>query len=459
MCGLNYTYGSDKQTIDLMNTTIAHRGTQPGKTLKIGRHNFGHVRLPIQGLDERFDQPYRYHELTFIFVGEIYNYRDFRLMNGKLPDSDIEVLAHQFYTRGSNCLYEFDWMGHFIVHDSDHPDSVRLFTDILSKKPVYLHSPSGSVSSEIKALSPMAGGQFDELYFSTVRKFGYRYDNRTPYRDIHSIPPRSEVRIRKGRVTECRQYETYRPDRVPRGLRQKLSQAVKNRMVSDKPIAILLSGGLDSSIIYKLALEHDKHLNLYHVDNGEEEFLDYLKIPDSCSLTKISAGDNVDEQELLRWNEGPVDLGSVIPQLNLAKEINLSNFQVVLSGDGADELFGGYQRAQDYDSQYSDIYDELVYYHLPRLDKLMMSQTIELRCPFLARSVLDYALNLPWHRRRSKESLKSAFADLLPNEIIDRPKRPLKSSQVREQKLDWVRHLCDLYQTQTDFIKPKWRLL
>jgi asparagine synthetase B (glutamine-hydrolysing) len=140
------------------------------------------------------------------------------------------------------------------------------------------------------------------------------------------------------------------------------------------------------------------------------------------------------EQILLNY-DCPVDLGSMIPQFLLSKAISDANFNVAISGDGADELFGGYRRITQYDSQQSDVFDELVHYHLPRLDRLMMANTIELRCPYLSSYVMNIALSLPYSERVNKKHLKNAFRDIVPNEILLRKKEPLKIKDIREDKM------------------------
>lgn len=95
----------------------------------------------------------------------------------------------------------------------------------------------------------------------------------------------------------------------------------------------------------------------------------------------------------------------------------------------------------DYDSQESDVWSELVSYHLPRLDKMMMHSTVELRSPFLAKPVVEFALSLPWEWRQGKNLLKEAMRGIVPDVIIDRPKEPLKIGSVREDK---QKHSLDL---------------
>lgn len=400
-----------------------------------------------------------------MFNGEIFNY------DTTLYSSDTEYLRNLFSKYNGNNVQAFaglylshinSWDGFWAItiYDSNTGD-ITAFTDPLGKKLLY-RNMTGEICSEIKGLINNES-KTDLSYISTVRKFGYNIDDRTPYTNIKRIPANTIINYNINSplfITEYRNY--YSGWNTPinelmgasyeehmNWLWNKMHESIQNRLLSKGyPISVLVSGGLDSSIIAAILNQIKAKVKWYSIENGETEFVNELSmaldIP--VDFLKYDMDDSKNTDIYKKWNETPVDLGSVIPQYHLFEAIkNGTDHRIVISGDGADELFGGYSRIHEYDSQQSDVFDELTYYHLPRLDKMSMAHTLELRSPFLNIDIVRFALNLPLEWRTDKKILKDTFSPLLPESIVSRKKIPLKNPSIIEDKLAYRQKAVDQY--------------
>ena len=320
----------------------------------------------------------------------------------------------------------------------------------------------GEISSEIKSLyhsfSPI-----DQNFISTVRKFGYTTNNSTPYRDVKRITPNCIYHYFVDSPDFKSTYPNYykgfnHPIEELRGkdydqhvewLWNKMFESVNNRLISNNyPISLLISGGLDSSIIASILAEVGADVRWFSIENGEKEYVEILAnhLKKEVDFLDYSMDESRLKEIYQVWNEGPIDLGSVVPQFHLFEAVkNFGGYRIVLSGDGADELFGGYGRINEYDSQRSDVFDELSYYHLPRLDKMSMAHTLELRSPFLHLDIVRFALHLPLEWRTNKKILKDTFWPMLPEQIVNRKKEALKNPKIKEDKLKYRQHAVDLF--------------
>jgi asparagine synthase (glutamine-hydrolysing) len=401
------------QILELMN----YRGLS-GRMKVVAEHDMvlGHVRLPIMNLSRAADQPMRVDDHLVAHVGEIFNYRDFE----HDAISDTVVLAHM-YDLGLHGFHVFDGFWGSVITTPAKGKAV-VIVDYLAQKPVYWHSKFNVYASELRPLT-ILGVTLNQHYLSNVLKWGYDPLGQTPYNEVIAIPPGNAIEIQLDSPQRRReQYWDWNVIPTPLHLRSALTRAVGNRLLGDQPIAALVSGGLDSTIVYKLAEKAGSKITAFHVDNDEAHYAKQV-----CENIDTLTLDEVTEDEGMEAHQVPVDLGSVVPQLALSRAIARKGFHVVLSGDGADELFGGYRRAKEYDSQWSDTFTELPWYHLPRLDRIMMRNTIELRSPYLAPSVIKFALSLPHSKRTEKQYLRNEFSDLIPWAIRSRNKKPLRA--------------------------------
>lgn len=425
---------------------MRHRGhpeAQP-KIVVDEKTVLGHIRLPIIDMHPRSDQPMTRSNVTGVFVGEIFNFQE---LGGTAFHSDTEYLLECFSARGLSWFPYFDGFWSAVLVGPIQ-GQVTVITDYLSQKPLYMHERSLLVVSEpnaaVAAISYLAHNP-DPLYLSNVLKWGYDPTRRTPYAGLVQLPPGVALTIDQG-VKATRYWDWQRVPDAP-NLREALATATRNRLIGDRPVSLLLSGGLDSTILLGLLTQElgpQKVLAL-HAPNQEDGYLEEA-ITMHEPLSSVLELDKVTVEDALIAHQVPVDLGSMIPQTALARAVNEAGFFVCMSGDGADELFGGYRRAKEYDSQHSDTFMELVYYHLPRLDRIMMRSTVELRSPFLAPQVVKYALSLPWQARTEKQALKSTFLDLVPTEILNRPKHPLKSPEVINGGIEWRKTIIDRWE-------------
>jgi asparagine synthase (glutamine-hydrolysing) len=464
MCGIILTTRAEKNPAIL--DSIKHRGIESSLE-SLDQVTLCHHRLPIQTLDgDEWNQPREIAPgIYMMFNGEIFNYDQSKY------GSDTEYLCSLFsgYKGGNMQFFAAMYLPHIqtwdgfwaIVLYNSNNGNIIAFTDPLGKKCLYKND-LGEICSEIKGLrSPL--DEIDESYISSVRKWGYNKDNRTPFKSIKRILPNT---IYFYNISSPLFDETYGPyyrtweSPIPElegadyethmgWLWDKMFESVGNRLVSKNyPISLLISGGLDSSIIAAVLHNMKANVKWFSIENGETPFVNELGAHLSTQINfldyDMDSSKNAPIYTL--WNETPVDLGSVIPQYHLFEAVKKhSGYRIVLSGDGSDELFGGYSRIHEYDSQQSDVFEELPYYHLPRLDKMSMAHTLELRSPFLNLDIVRFALHLPIEWRTDKKILKDTFGPMLPQSIVDRKKEALKNPEIKEDKLKYRQKAVDLF--------------
>lgn len=429
MCGVAAILGHEQSIISSMVDLMEHRGIRSSLSFPTGA-SIGHVRLPIVGVGPEHDQPVTYGRWTIAFVGEILDFRE------NFPDEqcDLGVAVDSWIDHGPRGLNEFDGFWHLVAYDSLTRE-LHGVVDYLSQKPLYYRDDyvMKGMASEITPL--LAGGRVtpDLVYLSDCVKWGYCPDQqRTPYSEIRKALPGEWIVLREGEDRRSQIVDQLYPRTIrdPSILKAEIIHAIRRRVTSsDVPVACLVSGGLDSSIVYSQAVKFGD-VRPYYVDNGEWEYCQMIAPNATClSYQEVSQAEGID------YLQEPIDLGSLLPQVALSKAIAQNGRErVCLTGDGADEMFGGYGRAARYDSQASDVWRELVMWHLPRLDRVMMRNKIEVRSPFLARNVVEIALGTPYEERIGKKILKDLFRNDLPPEIVDRQKRPLRTKAVEEDR-------------------------
>ncbi len=393
MCGIAGIWGeSDNVMLGSMLEEISHRG--PDGQGRVVRDDFslGHNRLSIIDV-EGGDQPISNEDskLRLIFNGEIYNYKEIKkgLSDHDFKtDSDSEVILHLFEDKGKDVVKKLDGMFAFaICSDED----IFIARDPLGIKPLYYGYNGDNMyfSSEIKSLLK-ATGDINEF------PAGYYYCSDQGFKKYYSLP-------------EIPDNFSKDINEIILSIRKKLEEAVVKRLMSDVPLGVFLSGGLDSSIIAAIARKY-KHGILHSFAVGTPQSADIMYSEEISKIIgtkhhtfKYSKEEIVEAlPEVIYYLESfdPALIRSAIPTYFVSR-LAQNYVKVVLSGEGADELFGGYHYLKKISNTNEQIFKELKNItaslhntNLQRADRITMANSIEGRVPFLDIKLVDEALNI-----------------------------------------------------------------
>ena len=332
----------------------------------------GHRRLSIIDLDSHAKQPMISECKNFIVVfnGEIYNYQEIKenlLQKGYTfhTKSDTEVLLNAFIEYGIESVQQFIGMFAFAIYDKKN-EKVYIVRDRLGIKPLYYYQDENNFtfSSEIKSILALNDieRKIDIDAVSSYFSFRYPILDNTFFDGIFSLPPAHYIEMTTHSF-EIKEYwnvaDKFLEQQNDKGeayyineLKKILKSSVKYRMISDVPFGSFLSGGVDSSVITAIMAESSntpvKTFTIGFEEEGYNEF-DYAKIIADKYHTEhheilISGKNYIDTMEhLIDYKDAPLSVPNEVPLYLMSKELK-KYITVVLSGEGADEIFGGYGR-------------------------------------------------------------------------------------------------------------------
>ncbi|MEW6331333.1 MAG: asparagine synthase (glutamine-hydrolyzing) [Pseudomonadota bacterium] len=382
MCGINGIYNfsgialrDETRLIRQMNAAIAHRGPDDTGIWSDPRQGIclGHQRLSILDLTSAGHQPMMgRHGSVVVFNGEIYNFRSLRdsMPDERfLSDSDTEVLHVAYDRQGEHCLDEFNGMFAFAIWDAQK-EELFLARDRIGKKPLYYTTAGGvfAFSSEIKALLtlPWVRAELDEEALYHFLTFNGLMAPQTMFRNIHKFHPGYKMRVGKQGIKAYEPYWeiSYRnldqtpADELEHYLLEELRQSVRLRMVSDVPVGAFLSGGVDSSAIVGLMTEQSSiPVTTYSI--GFENAAGYDELEHARGIArqfntrhheKMVRPDDLRDllPKIVEIFDEPLADATAIPIYFISQLARENRTIVVLTGDGADELFCGYRHWQQY---------------------------------------------------------------------------------------------------------------
>jgi asparagine synthase (glutamine-hydrolysing) len=439
MCGIAGCFGiRDTETINRMLDALPHRGPDDRGIHTFNNTVFGHTRLSIVDV-MKGHQPILAEDgrTGIICNGEIYN---FKILREKLVDkftfnteSDTEVILHLYREKGPACVRELDGMFAFAIFNGD---DFMLARDPIGIKPLYYGYVDGNLyfTSELGAMT-LAG--VDE-----VREFpaGYYYTPSEGFVEYYEIPPIEDDFLTD--IEEAKQL-----------IRNTFITSVKKRLLADKEIHVgsFCSGGIDSSLVAAIAAEEIPHLHTFVVGmkdaDGEES--------DDLKASRIAAEHigSTHHELIFTEDEYYEALPIVIKKLEsydpslvrcavpcyFTCKLAAEYVTVVLTGEGADELFTGYHYMKHYpidvlNKEAHRCIGNLHNINLQRADRMGMLFSLELRVPFLDVAMIDLSMKIP-PELKIKESekvgdkiekwiLREAFQDTgyLPDDILWRYK-------------------------------------
>jgi asparagine synthase (glutamine-hydrolysing) len=377
VCGIAGTYQQPdgKVVTGTMIDVLAHRGpdacgvlelVEPGSDVQLA-----HRRLSIIDLSTAADQPMARRGLTLSYNGELYNYRELRAeLQGAgvrfSTDSDTEVVLEAWRAWGTGALARFRGMFAFAVHDAVS-GSLTLARDPLGIKPLYVLQRGDGVvfASELKAIVAALGPELRIDPAGMVASVLYYWlpQQHDAVSGVRRLQPgtwteyRRDGSSRSGEYWNAAQVAARAAAGSPVDLRTTIEASVAAHLVADVPVASFLSGGLDSSIVTALAHRSDPSIEAYTIVFREEDQR-LEAMPDDAHYARRMAahlGIRLHEIEIapdvvdllprmVDILDEPIGDPAAINTLLMCDAARAAGVKVLLSGMGADELFGGYRK-------------------------------------------------------------------------------------------------------------------
>ena len=535
MCGINgiIDFGNRDSSdiaekLKVMQEATKHRGPDESGTIVLPKAGLGMNRLSIVAPDVSSTvHSSREKILHLAFNGEIVNHKSIRQELQSPPserDSDTAVILPLLEQEGEDYVKHLAGMFAFAVYDQIK-HTLELVRDPLGIKPLYYSQNNGRVlfSSELKAIRAATDGHLPPDFASLDDHLKYRFHpgRDSVFRHIKRVLPGERILFSEDSVLDRKNFWSLKPnvkslegnldDKIEE-CRKVLEEIVAENVQGDVKGGYFVSGGLDSSLITAMGLRHDsqyKHpISLRFtpkpvVDEGYAAQLEDALKTDFEWVEISDEGARVALEEAVKFMDEPLENPIHIGTYLMAERAKNLGIKSVLTGDGSDEFFIGYDRhkpwfggsqnpSKDYppflwavspelanalyrdeakeqvtamkgydgnliepfntteDALHFERFDRLTEYHCNRLDRMTMGHSVEARVPFLDHRLIETGLTIP-HQihigESGKEFLQKVAEPFLPKEIIYRPKihfPSLVNQWTRGDGIEWVKqHLLN----------------
>ncbi len=433
MCGIFLYYGN--KNVEEYFELIKNRGPDNTQKLIIPRGNknlfFGFHRLSINDTSDKGNQPFEIDDLVLICNGEIYNYKELKkeFSLETHSDSDCEIILHLYKYFDYNIekvLELLDGVYAFVIYDKI-TQKITIGRDRFGVRSLYFGTDTKGnfgVASEMKSIS----------FLKNVRQF-----SPGSYMEIHENNVKCEYKMKIKEEIEDLDYNK---------IYELLTNAVYKRVSGLKDVGCLLSGGLDSSIVAFLASKFIPNLKTFSIG--------FENSPDLIEAKKVAEYIKSDHHEVIITPEEALqEIPNVIktletydtttiragtPMFLLCKYIKKKypELKVILSGEGADEVFGGYKylsyrkKLSCLDKELKSLINNIHFFDGLRADKCISQNSLEARLPFLDYKFVSYINSIPIKYKDSKfdgknifiekQILRETFKTLIKCDVINRKK-------------------------------------
>ena len=419
--------------------------------------NYGFHRLAINGLNQESNQPIKYKDIVLICNGEIYNYKElYSLLEiDPITDSDCEVIIHLYLNFGIeqtlemlDGVFSFCLLDHRLVSDKSKMFVAR---DPYGVRPLYLMKPTTSGYKKLKNKEKYIMASELKMISDIYHKINISHENNSYY-EIQQFQPgtyscfemnhnnqtnwvlkKEYILYHHTAFNSCKSIDSTIPkkeymDKLYINIQKYLINAIEKRCcTTDRPIACLLSGGLDSSLVASIVNEYHKKHNLPTLETysigieGSEDLIYSQKVANYLgtkhtqitlqekdfldAIPKVIADIESYDTTTVRASIGNWLIGEYISKHSKAK--------VIFNGDGADELMGGYLYVHkspnmiEFDKECKSLLKYIHTFDVLRSDKCISSHGLEPRTPFLDREWTQFYLSIPMHIRCSMKYKKT----------------------------------------------------
>lgn len=413
MCGIVVIIGNGN--IENALNKIKHRGLDSTKIVYSENVAIGFNRLAINDKTDKGIQPFEFSDLIGVFNGEIYNADELRneFSIEKNSNSDTEIILPLFEKLGSSVIHHLDGFYSGVIYDKKNKQTF-LLRDYIGKKPLFFGNSNNDsfIVSELKAID---------------------------FIDDFKIVPKGFSELKNGVINLLEKHQI--PFTSKDALKKTLVEAVKKRIPkNEKQFGVFLSGGLDSSIIASIVAKYADNVIYYTLGNTDD--LSYVTLLAKQLNLKIKTVELPKPNELSELIDkvvyhtesyNPSIISNGLATYLLSQEAHKDGLKVVLSGEGADELFCGYpisKKATDWFEKRVELIENMHFTELRRLDLSSMAHTIEIRCPFLDKNVFAASneclqndlIETKNGNLQGKKILRELFFDELPKAIAERNK-------------------------------------